>query len=98
MHHRQDQDPSTAPKFQAVQAFIAAHAQCNATGNNTFSGNPGGACEQGCSSQGVCIDGACACYTGFSGPACNITSYTDKFDCGYKCTFEQVSRVLLGLD
>lgn len=92
---RQDQDPSTAPKLMAVQEFIAAHSQCSAnssTGNNTFSSNPdaGGSCEAGCSDHGECVDGSCACFTGYSGPACNITSYTDKYDCGYKCTFDQV--------
>jgi len=53
-----------------MKDFIDAYRTCNATnnntsaGNNTFSANPDGLCDQGCSEKGECIDGKCYCNTG----------------------------------
>jgi hypothetical protein len=73
----QDQDPKTAPKYQAMQEFIAANAsKCPAGGDSTSGGTnstvppgqPSSNCpgNGSCSGNGECLGDVCYCNTGTS--------------------------------
>ncbi|KXZ45525.1 hypothetical protein GPECTOR_53g111 [Gonium pectorale] len=80
----QDADPRDAPKLQAVQSFMNATATC------VVASSAASSCPGNCSSNGVCLaDGTCACYDGFTGPDCGTQAYTEVYNCGYRCTFDQ---------
>ena len=39
-----------------------------------------------CSGRGACLAGGrCACWSGYSGEACGEATYTEVYDCGYRC-------------
>jgi hypothetical protein len=88
-----DQDPSTAPKLKALDAFVAAN------GGPTCSIMPGsssGECPNACSSRGTCVGGTCVCYQGYGGADCSQVAYVENYQCGYKCSFDSVG-ILRGL-
>ncbi|GFR45710.1 hypothetical protein Agub_g7119, partial [Astrephomene gubernaculifera] len=84
----QDWDRRDAPKYQAVMEFINASKTCPLPSPPDPSTCPGHG--NGCNDNGDCLpDGTCACYSGFSGPDCGTVAYTDVYNCGYRCTFDQ---------
>lgn len=81
--------------FQYVDEKMTYSAKWNGTAeyianqNLTLAQWTFGKCDLACSGNGVCSFGRCICYADFSGPDCSVSKYTDYFDCGYLCTFNQ---------
>jgi hypothetical protein len=87
-----DQDTRTAPKYLALQSFMQTSNNCSLSQYS---------CKNGCSGNGECLsDGQCYCYAGFTGDACQNTTFVDYIDCSYKCTFDNgvcvVDHISLG--
>eukprot|EP00808_Paulinella_micropora_P006271 g16608.t1 len=84
-----DQLRLRAPKFLAYEDFLNNHRlpNCNYTVYDNCPG--GGHCTSG---QGQCLQNQqCDCFHAFSGPGCEVATFAFKYDCGYKCTFDQGS-------
>ncbi|KAG2422805.1 hypothetical protein HXX76_015752 [Chlamydomonas incerta] len=96
----QDQDPATAPKQQGLLSYLNANLLCPlppppdpaACPAGPDPATPASSTQLPCSGRGTCLaGGTCACYAGYSGEGCSVVTYTEVYDCGYKCTFDQGS-------
>jgi hypothetical protein len=77
-------------RLQALEAFVklGGGPSCSllpGAGGNSSS------CPGACSGRGQCMaSGVCVCYQGYGGADCSNVSYIETYNCGYKCTFDQV--------
>ena len=84
-----DQDPATAPKEQGLYDLLDAQAACTFP---NVSRVDGGLCSgHGYYAGGVGGGTGCMCYYGYGGDRCELPQYTDHLNCGYYCTFDQVT-------
>ena len=83
-----DQDPTTAPKLQGIFDAMNADAICplpNATSSADATSCGGRGYYAGGDGGGT----GCLCFYGYSGQLCETAEYTEHYDCGYFCTFDQ---------
>ena len=84
-----------APKHLGLMDFIHSVSTCTV---------PEPSCPADCHRSGLCTlpwgsnetNSTCGCYFGTHGPTCNETEYVEHYDCGYRCTFDQVRGTSCG--